>query len=160
LGLGSLPKKKPQQVTPIEETPVASTSKGKEVKIITGGLHHVLTTQETNPLTQEEPPHIMQDIEEHINQGGEVPMDIPPVGAIHTTQTTNMPSVNVISNGSRGSLKGDPPSVFDRTRSKAETFRDEFIIYWKINRANASMKEPLTQILMALSFIKGEKVKN
>jgi hypothetical protein len=71
-----------------------------------------------------------------------------------------MPHVNIISNGSRGSLKGESPNVFNGTRSKAETFKDEFFIYWKINRANASMKKPLIRILMALSFIKEDKVKN
>jgi hypothetical protein len=145
LGLGSLPKqKKPQMVILTGETPSTSTSKGKEVKVITRGLHHVVTTQGTNPLTEEKPPHIMQGIEEHVKQRGEVPINVPPTGAIYATMTTNMPLVNVISDRSRGSLKEDPPSVFDGTRSKAKTFRDEFVIYWKINKNNASMKEPLT----------------
>ena len=102
----------------------------------------------------------MQGIKKHICQGGEVPVNIPPAGAIYTTTTINLPQVNIISNRFRGSLKGDPLNIFDGTRSKAKTFKNEFSIYWKINRNNAFIKEPLIRILMALSFIKGKKVNN
>jgi hypothetical protein len=161
LGLGSLPKEKKPQISILtEEAPTPSGFKEKDVKVTTGGLHHILTTQGINPLIEEKLPTFMQGIKKHICQGGEVTVDIPPAGAIHATTTMNLPQVNIINDGSRGSLKGDPLNIFDGTRSKAETFKDEFSIYWKINRNNASMKESLTRILMALSFIKGEKVKN
>ena len=60
----------------------------------------------------------------------------------------------------QGSLKGNPPKVFDGTRADSENFVQDFKIYWKINRRNAIMDEPYSWIIMALSYIKGEKVKD
>ncbi len=98
-------------------------------------------------------------IKQSIAQGEEIPLNYPPAGAInatidepHTTETT--------SKGGRGSLKGSPPKEFDGTRSKSETFGDDFSIYQRINRKNQVMKEPYSRVLMAMSFMKGPKIQD
>ena len=73
---------------------------------------------------------IMTGIEQSIAQGEEVPLNYPPAGAINAmTDETQTPT----NEGGRGSLKGSPPKEFDGTRSKSETFRDDFSIYQQIN---------------------------
>jgi hypothetical protein len=62
--------------------------------------------------------------------------------------------------GGGGALKGAPPKYFDGTRSDSQTFMDDFILYWKINRANDTMKEAYSRDLMAISFIKGPNVRD
>ena len=57
-------------------------------------------------------------------------------------------------------LKGSAPEVFDGDRTKSETFIDQFDVYAKINRKNESMREPYSRVLMAISFIKGKKVRD
>ena len=68
--------------------------------------------------------------------------------------------VTTIERSTQGSLKGNPPKVFDGTRADSENFVQDFKIYWKINRRNAIMDEPYSRIVTALSYIKGEKVKD
>ncbi len=81
----------------------------------------------------------MTGIEQSIALGEEVPLNYPPTGAINaTTDETQTPT----NEGGRGSLKGSPPKEFDGTRSKSETFGDDFSIYQRINRKNQVMKEP------------------
>jgi len=55
------------------------------MEVITIGLHHIVTTQGTNPLTEEGPASIMTSIEQNIAQGGEIPLSYPPTGAINAT---------------------------------------------------------------------------
>ncbi len=99
----------------------------------------------------------MAGIEQNINLGEEVPLSYPPAGAINTTtDETQTPT----GEGGRGSLKGSPPKEFDGTRSKSETFGDDFSIYQRINRKNQVMKEPYSRVLMAMSFMKGPKVQD
>jgi len=68
----------------------------------------------------------MAGIEQNINLGGEVPLNYPPAGAINATTDEAQTPTN---EGGRGSLKGSPPKEFDGTRSKSETFGDDFSIY-------------------------------
>ncbi len=99
----------------------------------------------------------MTGIKQNISLGEEVPLNYPPAGAINaTTDDTQTPT----NEGGRGSLKGSPPKEFDRTRSKSETFRDDFSIYQRINQKNQVMKEPYSRVLMAMSFMKGPKVQD
>ena len=58
------------------------------------------------------------------------------------------------------SMKGSAPEIFDGDRTKSETFIDQFDVYAKINRKNETMKEPYSRVLMAISFIKGKKVRD
>ena len=57
-------------------------------------------------------------------------------------------------------LKGSASEIFDGDRTKSETFIDQFDVYTKINRKNESMREPYSRVLMAISFIKGKKVRD
>ena len=68
--------------------------------------------------------------------------------------------VTTTERSTQGSLKGNPPKVFDGTRADSENFVQDFKIYWKINRRNVIMDEPYLRIITALSYIKGEKVKD
>ena len=99
----------------------------------------------------------MAGIEQNVNLEEEVPLSYPPAGAINATTDEAQTPTN---EGGRGSLKGSPPKEFDGTRSKSETFRDDFSIYQRINRKNQVMKEPYSRVLMAMSFMKGPKVQD
>jgi hypothetical protein len=102
----------------------------------------------------------METIEHTIESGGTIPLDMTPAGAvlpkINTTTTEATPQQDI----GKGSLKGAPPDEFDGTRTNSETFVDAFLIYWKINRNNQVMKEPYSRVLMALSFMKGTKIRD
>jgi hypothetical protein len=52
-----------------------------EEEILSGGLHHIVTTQGTQLLTQEQPPTILQEIVRTASQGQEIPTNIPPIMA-------------------------------------------------------------------------------
>ena len=55
-------------------------------------------------------------------------------------------------------LSGQQPTIFDGDRQKSEAFTQEWNIYQGINRFTPQMISPFSQVLMFLSFIKGEKV--
>ena len=55
-------------------------------------------------------------------------------------------------------LSGQQPTIFEGDRRKLEAFMQEWNIYHGINRYTPQMINPFSQILMFLSFIKGEKV--
>lgn len=57
-------------------------------------------------------------------------------------------------------MKGSAPKEFDGDRKDSDRFLEEFRVYWKINRMNAAMKEPYSRVLMAISYMKGSKVRN
>ena len=75
----------------------------------------------------------MTSIEQNIARGGEIPLDYPPAAAVNATTDEAQSTTN---EGGQGSLKGSPPKEFDGTRSKSETFGDDFSIYQRINRKN------------------------
>jgi len=101
----------------------------------------------------------MMSIEQGVAHGEEIPLNYPPAGAINAT--TDEPCTTEMGNeGGQGSLKGSPPKEFDGTRSKLETFGDDFSIYQRINQKNQVMKEPYSRVLMAMSFMKGPKIQD
>ena len=55
-------------------------------------------------------------------------------------------------------LSGQQPTLFDGDRRKSEAFMQEWTIYRGINRFTPQMINPFSQVLMFLSFIKGDKV--
>jgi len=57
-------------------------------------------------------------------------------------------------------MKGSAPKEFDGDRKDSDRFLEEFRVYWKINRTNAAMKEAYSRVLMAISYMKGAKVRN
>jgi hypothetical protein len=97
----------------------------------------------------------MSNIED---KDGQVPVDIPPFSAYTTSMRTNYTNANNEKSGN--SLKGSKPKDFDGLCKEWENFWDDFETHWKINRKNNTMKERYSQVLMATSFMKGEKVRD
>jgi hypothetical protein len=97
----------------------------------------------------------MSDIED---KEGQVPVDVPPFGAYATSAHANYATADNEKSGN--SLKGSKPKDFDSSRKESENFWDDFETHWKINRKNNTMKEPYSRVLMATSFMKGEKVRD
>ncbi len=101
----------------------------------------------------------MTSIKQNTIQGEEIPLSYPPAEAINAI--TEQHTTDITTNkGGYGSLKGSPPKEFDGTRSKSETFGNNFSIFWRINQKNQVMKEPYSRVLMAMSFMKGPKIQD
>src|SRR5882672_6461227 len=62
--------------------------------------------------------------------------------------------------GTNGAMKGQPPTIFDRERSKTNQFMTEFQLWWMINSGAEVMNNPFQRIALCLSFIRGPKVDN
>src|SRR6266403_3539969 len=60
----------------------------------------------------------------------------------------------------KGSLKGSPPTKFDRDRKMAKKFLNDFKTYKFLNWKNETMKIPANRVTLALTFIKGEHVQD
>ncbi len=60
----------------------------------------------------------------------------------------------------KGSLKGSPPTKFDRDRKMVKKFLNDFKTYKFLNQKNETMKIPANHIALALTFIKGEHVQD
>jgi Retrotransposon gag protein len=132
-----------------------------EEEILSGGLHHIVTTQGTQPLTQEQPPVVLQEIVRTASQGQEIPMNIPPVMAHIQEEQANITITVPTSsqrNGEGGNLLGTPPSVFMGDRTKAQAFLDAIAVWRAINYKKEVMKDPYTRTTLILTFIKGENV--
>jgi hypothetical protein len=63
-------------------------------------------------------------------------------------------------NPGTGGLKGLAPSIFYGDRNRSDLFLKEFKQWKLINRNSDEMSNPFNRVLMALSYIKGEKVNN
>jgi len=62
--------------------------------------------------------------------------------------------------GGGGRLGGNPPTEFDGTRSKADTFMNEFNLYRLANIGVEQIDNPMKRMALMLSFVKGDKVKD
>src|SRR6266850_611567 len=62
--------------------------------------------------------------------------------------------------GADGAMEGQSPTIFNRERSKMNQFTTEFQLWWMINSGAEVMNNPLQQIALCLSFIRGPKVDN
>ena len=85
--------------------------------------------------------------------------EAPPQQTVPPTAQINYTAPREEERSSRA-LKGSAPEIFDGDRTKSETFIDQFDVYVKINQKNETMKEPYSRTLMAISFIKGKKVRD
>ena len=63
--------------------------------------------------------------------------------------------INIISNPSNGTLKGNPPPMFDGDRDKAHKFLLNWDLWAAVNQANDTMKEPFSRIITMLSYMDG-----
>jgi hypothetical protein len=107
-----------------------------EEEILSGGLHHIVTTQGTQPLTQEQPPVVLQEIIRTTSQGQEIPTNILPVMAHIQEQQANitiMAPAPSPRNGEGGNLLGTPPPVFTGDRTKAQAFLDAIAVWRAVN---------------------------
>ena len=57
--------------------------------------------------------------------------------------------------GGGGKLGGNPPRVFDGTRSKADTFMNEFNLYHLTNIGADQVDNPMKRAALLLGFIQG-----
>jgi hypothetical protein len=139
----------------------APATTSTEEEILSGGLHHIVTTQGTQPLTQEQPPTVLQEIVRTASQGQEIPTNIPPVMAhiqeeqANITITAPAPSPR---NGEGGNLLGTPPPVFMGDRTKAQAFLDAIAVWRAVNYKKEVMRDPYTRTALILTFIKGDNV--
>ena len=102
----------------------------------------------------------MTSIEQSTMQEEEIPLSYPPARAINATTDETCTTDTITSERGQGSLKESPLKEFDGTRSKSETFGDDFSIYQRINQKNQVIKEPYFRVLIVMSFIKGPKIQD
>src|SRR6266850_1266177 len=62
--------------------------------------------------------------------------------------------------GTDGTMKGQPPTIFNGERSKTNQFMTEFQLWWMINSGAEVMNNLFQRIALCLSFIRGPKVDN
>jgi hypothetical protein len=106
------------------------------IEVITARIYHAATLQGMNPLdTEPTQPPVMSNIEETIQAGEEIPLNVPPAAAATLT-------IKLTESEKGGSLRGNKPDKFDGSRKDSEAFLNDFRVYWKINKKNPAMKEP------------------
>jgi Retrotransposon gag protein len=140
-------------------TAPATTS--TEEEILSGGLHHIVTTQGTQPLTQEQPPIVLQQIVRTTSSGQEIPTNVPPVMAHAQEEQVNItiaPPAPSPKNGEGGNLLRTPPPIFIGDRTKAQAFLDAIAIWRVVNYKKEVIKDPYMHTALILTFIKGENV--
>ena len=64
-----------QTMTPMEEA-------------LAEGLHHIATLQGSHPLIHKQPPHLLFQVIQAVEEGIKIPTDIPPLAAQTQTQTS------------------------------------------------------------------------
>ena len=127
-----------------------------EEEILLGGVYHITTLQGSHPFTEQTP--ILSQIEVAVYQGISIPLNTTPAGAIHpqlSIQTLmaeqinttiagpeGQPNINVINHNTNGTLKGNPPPIFDGDRSKSRTFLTAFYLWRLTNKHNDTMRKP------------------
>ena len=70
------------------------------------------------------------------------------------------PAVAPGAGGGGGKLGGNPPRIFDGTRSEANTFMNEFNLYRLTNIGADQVDTPMKRAVLLLGFIQGENVKD
>ncbi len=79
---------------------------------------------------------------------------------INMAEAQKTPDEDEETRAAKGSLKGSPPTKFDRDRKMAKKFLNDFKTYKFLNRKNKMMKVPANHVMLALTFIKGEHVQD
>ena len=67
-------------------------------------------------------------------------------------------NINVITSPAHGTLKGNPPFIFDGDRSTTQCFMVNFDLFKAINWNNDTMKRPFNRVITMLSYMDGTKV--
>jgi len=163
----------PHYVSPEHFSPTLYTATEQpEEEILAGGVHYIATLQGSNPFTEQAP--ILPQIEAAVHQGIPIPLDTTPAGAVHpqlsiqTTMTEQIdttiagpegqPNINVINHNTNGALKGNPPPIFNRDRSKSRTFLTAFYLWRLTNKHNDTMRKPYSRVTTLLSYMSGPQV--
>jgi len=63
--------------------------------------------------------------------------------------------IKIISNPSNGTLKGNPPPMFNGDRNKTCKFLLNWDLWAAVNRANDTMKKPISRVIAMLSYMDG-----
>ena len=66
--------------------------------------------------------------------------------------------INVITNSSNGTLKGNPPPMFNGDGDTTQKFVTAFNVWRVINHTNNTMKKPFSRVVTMLSYMDGKKV--
>jgi len=125
-----------------------------------------------NTFTEQEP--ILPQIKAAVYQGIDIPLDTTPAAAIHpqlsiqTTMAGQQEEINVatgqtgqeaqrinIINTSNGTLKGNPPPIFNGDRSTTRRFINNFDLWKALNRQNDIMRKPFSRVVTLLTYIDG-----
>ena len=97
---------------------------------------------------------------------GNIPLEGTPTVAIFSASadTSTPAQMNYTKskrdNEGKGLKGGSPPKNFTRDWKDSERFLKEFTIYWKLDQKAPLIKEPYSQVLMAISYMKGERNQN
>ena len=62
--------------------------------------------------------------------------------------------------GNGGGMRGNPPAVFTRERSKSDEFLEDFKVYRMANQGSQTMRVPLERVALILTYIKGKNVQD
>ena len=60
--------------------------------------------------------------------------------------------------GNGGGMRGNPPTVFTRDRSKSDEFLEDFKVYRMANQGSQTMRVPLERVALILTYIKGKNI--
>ncbi len=89
-----------------------------------------------------------------------LPIPIPAPIQINMAKAQKMTEEDEETRAAKGSLKGSPPTKFDRDRKMAKKFLNDFKTYKFLNRKNKTMRIPVNCVALALTFIKGEHIQD
>jgi Retrotransposon gag protein len=164
---------KPEAKTPEEQEPQSGRTDTHTEATLAAATGHIVTLQGTHPLTPEPPQAIMtsriaSQIHDFIARH-----ESPPAPLITTAAAPTMASGHGHASGSSRTatvatatpttnrkLAGLPPTVFTGDRTESDKFLKEFKQWRLLNHDHNKMKQPYNRVLMALTYIKGPRVKD
>jgi len=167
----------PHYIDPEHYSPTLHTAiEQPEEEILAGGIHHIATLQGSHPFTEQPP--ILPQIEAAVHQGITIPLNTTPVTAIYpqlfiqTTMAAQQEEINVatgqsgqeaqriniIHNPSNGTLKGNPPPIFNGDRSTTRRFINNFDLWKALNRQNDIMRKPFSRVVTLLTYMDSTQV--
>ena len=103
----------------------------------------------------------LMDDDEPLQYFTVMPPNPPPPIQLNMAEAQETPAEDKEENRmTKGSLKGSPPTKFDRDRKMAKKFLNNFKTYKFLNRKNETMKILANHVVLALTFIKGEHIQD
>ncbi len=139
-----------EEETPLEIPTILQTA---QASLTPEGLEAIIQGMAAIP-TQNQP----MDDEEPLQYFTPMPPGPPPPIQINMAKAQETPAKDEEDRAIKGSLKGSPPTKFNRDRKMAKKFLNNFKTYKFLNRKNETMKILANCVALALTFIKGEHV--